>query len=272
MKISTKVNFFSIPVLLLILIFLVVYFSQINSVTVEVFKVDCVSIDQLKKELNLKGKNFFVQNSEQIKERIQSRHVCISDVNLSYKLPNKLEIKVIGREPKILLKERVFKEASSSSIQKDLDTETESSSDSGLYVSDRNGFIYSKTDAFLDLPLIEVVEQDLEIKKSFPNIASNSIDVLEKLKDMSLIATNIMVYNNSLEIGSHPKLKFTLNGDLDRQIASLQLILQKAKMKLRFSPNEMKLTQDSEEKKEIEMVDLRFDKPVIVYTQKNVKR
>ncbi|KKQ73980.1 MAG: hypothetical protein US96_C0045G0006, partial [Candidatus Woesebacteria bacterium GW2011_GWB1_38_5b] len=182
-------------------------------------------------------------------------------------------IKLFGREPKALLKEKTLVVnpstseimASSSADTKLLDLETQESSESSIYVSDGFGVIYSKTENISDLPLIEVINQDLEIKNTIPELVVNTLSILERIKNMSVPVTSVKVLGNQLYLGSQPKLKFTLSNDLDRQTASLQLILQKDKMRLSLFPTEMRLTLDSKEKREIEMIDLRFDKPVVVY-------
>lgn len=279
-----KLKLILVPFIILALIFTALIFLQINSVAVYVSKVDCVSADQLKKELNYKGKNYFTLDKRQITEDIQNKHVCISSLSLSYRLPNNLDIEVNGREPKVLLKEKTLKldvnsesttDASSSAL-KSLDLETQESSDSSIYVSDGFGIIYSKTENTSDLPLIEVINQDLEIKDDKHDLIVNTLAILERLKNMYIVVSNLKVLGDQLHLESKPKLKFTLSHDLDRQTASLQLILQKDKMrqslfpmemKLRFSPTGMSQSFEPNETN-IEMIDLRFDKPIVVYTPK----
>ena len=70
---------------------------------------------------------------------------------------------------------------------------------------------------------------------------------------------NLIVVGNRLIVDSEPRVTFALNKEISRQSASLQLILRQAKMNL---------DPDKPDSRSVESVDLRFDRPVVVYSKK----
>lgn len=93
----------------------------------------------------------------------------------------------------------------------------------------------------------------LKIYSSEKNINfKNILAILNKIKIFGIEVGETVVAQNSLTINSMPKIVLDLDRDLSLQIASLQLILQQAKI-------------DGEA---AEFIDLRFDKPVVRFAPK----
>ena len=74
-----------------------------------------------------------------------------------------------------------------------------------------------------------------------------SLTILDKVKIYRLSITEASIFEDVLMNNTAPKIIFKLRNDIDKQIASLQLILEKAKM----------------ETSKLEFIDLRFDKPIV---------
>ena len=77
-----------------------------------------------------------------------------------------------------------------------------------------------------------------------------TVKVLEKIKSLGVNSDDPKIYSKIyLSLGQKPQMVFVLDDKSDHQLASLQLILDQAKM----------------DTKEVEFLDLRFDKPIVRY-------
>ena len=84
-------------------------------------------------------------------------------------------------------------------------------------------------------------------------------EVVISLSGFEAPTDNIIIVGDKLIIDTKPRLIFSLDKRLDYQTTSLQLILAQAKMNSDPSSPGSAL---------IESVDLRFNKPVVVYSKK----
>lgn len=198
----------------------------------------CVNESQLKNSSGLLGQNFFFVNLENIAKNLKSKFICLKNINLFYVFPNKIRIEASGRQPVAILN-LLNLEATAASFLENLATPSaESSSDA--YLIDNEGIIFSKSIGTLTVPHIFI--DDMENH----NIG-NSLKILEKSKTFGLDVKTATILDNFFIIFSYPKVIFRLDDKVEAQIASLQLILAEAKIDL----------------KELEFIDLRFDKPII---------
>lgn len=110
------------------------------------------------------------------------------------------------------------------------------------FLLDEEGAIFSGT-----------TSATLKIFLSEKNINfKNILAILNKIKIFGIEVGEVVVAGTNLMINSTPKIVLDLNRDLSLQIASLQLILQQAKI----------------DEEAAEFIDLRFDKPVVRFAPK----
>lgn len=228
-------------------------FLKVRTYEVLLENVHCADNLQIRQRLGIAGKYIFLVDKNELLNSLQKEFVCIKDLNFSKTTVNQFEVKVAGRIPKVIIKKIYPLEATPS---------TQSATDSAKYLADETGLIFSKLDE--DKPnLIEIgaVSDNLNIGYKFPeNLYEFISQVLQKVTEYSLPSTIFKLDGDSLFVETQPRIILNLKEDLNKQIASLQLILQKAKM-----------NSDSASKKDvktIEMIDLRFNKPVIGYSIK----
>ena len=238
-----------------------------NLGNIEVKNASCVTEPQIRTELDITGHNILFLNENVLEKKIIDKYPCVGSIKFVRQFPKQIAIKVNGRNP---LAQIVSFNPSKSSFLGDLEASPSSStalldwnfpevSPENLLV-DANGVVFGDNGSF-KLPIIFWPEENLKIGQRldgniFNNISKvfskmNSLNLNENTASTSATFENFQakVVDNSLLIKVKPKLIFSLEKDILRQLASLQLILQKAKI----------------DGKVIEVVDLRFDKPVVVY-------
>lgn len=118
---------------------------------------------------------------------------------------------------------------------------------SDYYQVDYQGIILAKLDQPTDLPLIVCSNRQFES----PVILS-SLDFLYQLLISGIEARRLEITDSrelTVFLKTGPKVLISLDKNIKEQVDSLQLILERAKI----------------EGKQIELIDLRFDKPVISY-------
>jgi len=249
-----------IKILLLIVVILVaaLVFVLSRSSLFTIKKIDilakdipCVDENQLKVSSELLGQNFFLVNFENIAKNLKDKFFCIRDINLSYVFPSKVQLKISARQPAAALVLLKDKEATISSVLENFATPSaEESLD--VYLVDNEGVIFSKNIGDLALPNIFVYNSNFSLGKKAGDKAENSLKILDKVKTFGLNVKTTTVLDNFFIIFSYPKLVFRLDNAVETQVASLQLILAEAKIGL----------------KELEFIDLRFDKPIVRFAPK----
>ena len=229
--------------------------------------LDCVTIESLKRETGVINKSLFFINTLDLKKRIESKFSCVGEVKISKKYPESLELEFVPKIPKAVLgllprpKEDLdldLNEASSSTVEAKpvkLDFNVNQSDVGGYFLTDKNGSLYLSVslDQVNNLPIFYYLVNDIEKDK---NVEQKKLDNLltidGRLKQTKVVARFFKVDKEKLLIEGQPKMVFSLGKDPLRQVASLQLILQKATMN----------------SASIDTVDLRFDKPIVVYSGK----
>lgn len=222
----------------------------IGQVEVKSDQVGCVSLDQLKNTSSLLGKSLFVMDEEKVTKNLLEKFICVKKVNLVKILPNKVEIKVTGRAPAAILMSLKNKSASISSLI--ANNATPSAQDiSDVFIVDNDGVIFSKNSGGINIPKIYLYDLSLSLgKKLKEDFISNILKILDKVKLSGIVVKESWVSEDTFLIFSDTppfKIVFRLDNKVDLQLASLQLILAEAKIYSR----------------ELEFIDLRFDKPVV---------
>ena len=241
-----------IKLILVLIVFFISLFLyknifKIKTVDIQSEKVDCADNLQIKNSTNFLGQNIFLTNKNSVELDFKKKFICIKEINLSKKIPGKIILKILGREAKATVYE------ASPSAQ---------ATPSGFLVDDE-GVIFSKDSNSELNPKIFIENSNLSLGKNLP-VIKQVLLALDKIGKFGLDNKISQILNNSLIIFSSPKIVFQLDDKIDSQIASLQLILEKAKINRRTIPTDVGM--DSEI---FEFIDLRFDKPVIKIAPKN---
>jgi cell division septal protein FtsQ len=248
----------------------------INKINVQLENINCASSQEIKSDSHLlneasfllRNKNILTVETETIAKQLMKKYPCIKAVNFEKQFPATINLTVNGRVARFRVAELKIKpgidltnlQASPSSQAALLDWSFPNVESDKVVVTDEGGFVFEKDNGNL-LPLIFLSIPSPKIGQQLENNLFNQLTVVfnklgqpvDKISEASSAAKNYSakakVVDNLLLIDSQQHLIFTLEKDILRQLASLQLILQKAKINGR----------------EIKTIDLRFDKPVIEY-------
>ncbi|MBI2196543.1 FtsQ-type POTRA domain-containing protein [Candidatus Daviesbacteria bacterium] len=257
------------PILLILIcsfLFLKSGIFTIKQVDIQIGKLKCIDEKQIKDSANLLGQNFFLLDPAKVEDDLKKKFFCIKSAPLSKIFPNKVKIQTFDREPAALLISLEEKEASMSSLVADIATPSaQQVRDS--YSVDAEGVIFSEDTKDLNVPKIYIYDSGITLGKKLENdLIGNSLKILEKVKTLGIEVKEGWIFDNFFIINSEVsnlKIIFRLNEKLDIQLASLQLILDKAKINRRTIPTEV-----GRDLKELEFIDLRFDKPVVKFAPK----
>lgn len=258
-----KVYFLAAVLVILILVFLSKNFNwfSIRQVEVDMPSLECVTTSELKNYPGFKKQTFFSLNIQKAINDLKRKYVCIKSVAITRYFPNKIKLKVIKREPFAILIDLKEKPASMSSLLQNIATPSAIDINDS-YLIDSEGMVFSSNTKELLLPIIYSY-----------NTNPSKGDKLKgkKLKDVLTILEKVQIFNIDTSTGwifddyfvintltSRLKIIFSLEKDIKSQLASLQLILQEAKINHGTIPIETGM-----DSKDLEFIDLRFDKPVI---------
>lgn len=231
-------------------------FLTVKEVKVNLSGVSCLSAEQLKAQTNLLAKNILLINQTEIEKSITEKYPCVASVTIIRQFPGQVDLKVLGRMPLVKLSSYTpldlsTLESSPSSSSALLDWTFPETSASTLLVADKNGFVFSdKNTANLTNLLIPAQVKVGQFYQAdlFPQLNL----VLVKLATiLSLNPSNLELKldQDNLLVKNPFKIVFSLDSNVEVELASLQLILDKAKIDNRI----------------INSVDLRFNKPVVIY-------
>lgn len=226
-------------------------------------RADCVDREVLTAMVDL-NQYFFQINKDNLRQRISGKFLCVKSTGLDYQFPNGAVLKVLGRVGMFRLAEfsdtiptpDATEPLSSASAR--IDWSKPSLTDEQFLV-DESGVVFKKSQE-KNTPLLFLSRERVEIgRRMNPELIQKFqkiFDDLVKLREESYLETTAgdvgfiaKKVEADLIIISPTKIIFSLEKDVSRQLASLQLILRKNKI----------------DAGEIDMIDLRFDKPVIRY-------
>ncbi len=248
-------------VLFLLILFLGIsaYFLQlkifsISNINIKNEKAFCVNGDKFENKLGILGKHILNVDFHKIFSDLKPRYPCIKDMIVSKSLPNIINIELIARQPFAKLVSIRNEATSSFSL-------VEATSSSNIldrgYIVDDTGIIFNK-DESLSLVEIYLSGQKIELGKVITE--PNMEDIKKILTTINNLGINInrliTLADNGLFVDANPKIFFNLKLSVSYQLASLQLILKEAKI----------------DDKEIEVIDLRFDKPIVKFAPKKNER
>lgn len=238
-----------IPALIIIIIFAALVFGFLKSGLFNIKRIDtetenlsCTDQNQIKNASGLLGQNFFFVNSQKTQDVLKKKFICIKSANISKIPPDKIKLKISNRQVTAVL--AVLKNEASLSA-------TPSSEDvRDSYVVDNEGIVFGKGEDNSNIPRIFISNLKISMGEKLKDGILNAVKILEKIKTLGLSIDKSWISDNNFVLYSGTpvsKIIFRLNDGIDIQLASLQLILDKAKI----------------DSKELEFIDLRFDKPVV---------
>jgi len=257
----SKIIFLIFVVFIVLATFLLIRFNPFTIKQIAIQNgISCANEDQIKNSLGLYGQNLVLLNKKKLTKNLKDKFICLKDVNFSFFFPNKIVIEVVRREPAAILVNLKEKDATSSSLLESIATPSAQET-IGNFVVDVEGVIFSKETEELNIPkvyyvvtnLIYTQDSNLSLGKDLKGDSiKNSLKILERIKTFGIENSETWIIDNFFIINGIQKIIFRLDERIDIQLASLQLILAEAKIDL----------------KELEFIDLRFDKPIVKYTPK----
>lgn len=182
------------------------------------------------KILFLKTKNIFLFNIREAQNDILSGNILIDRVEIKKNLPEKIEVNVRERKPVAFLKEN-----------------------GDFYLIDKKGIVFERVERESDFRLIrnDNFNQEMALKKKF--IEENVLSKIIEIKDM-MNSLNLNPISSTIESERRVDFRleegwsvyFSLDKDLERQLIELKVFMEEGI--------------SSEEKKNLEYIDLRFER------------
>lgn len=239
--------------------FLTSNFFYIKYLDVQTERVNCTSTEDLKNTSQILDRSIFFLDKQIVEDKLRKRYVCVKGISLSPEFPNRIKMQVFGRTPVFQLLRLPEKEPSSSAVFEDFlnkdssESAKENSKIKDKYLVDEEGVLFSK-DEIGSLKKLYFFDDSLTLgQKLDQNIFENYQEVIKKLAVLAIASEEAKIYSNKyLLYNAKPKLIIDLSGNINTQLASLQLILSRAKI----------------EGKEMEFIDTRFENPIVKYAPK----
>lgn len=255
--------------------------AKITNFEIKTENIACTNNGQINKYLEGLGLNYFSFKKNKIEENLKKKFYCIGEIEIKVFYPNKLVLAAKGREavfivaevsssfdanPVVNLPESIqvasesTKEAATVKMLSQILGDLKQASGSGIFLADKEGVVFEEAVGGINFPRLSILGIKLKIGDKVPDGAiEKSLFINNKLKEIGAPSDNMVILGDKLVVSSKPRIIFSLKKRLDYQTASLQLILTQAKI----NPDPPKSGSSN-----IESIDLRFDKPVIVYVQK----
>lgn len=239
-------------------------FLAIKKISINPDNLSCTDKNRIEQQINFSKQNLFLMDEKKIEKNLKEKFLCIKTIAFKKSFPDKIDLSLSEREPVALIinipnnKQQDLKvlEATSSSVVTELNISKflPEASESSKFLVDSSGFIFREaTQEFSNLQSFYLVYEDISLGKNIPgDMIQKNILLLDKLATFQIVVEKVVIFDEKILVEGKPKLIFSKNYALDRQLTSLQLILKKAKM----------------ESKVISYIDLRFNKPTVIYSKK----
>jgi hypothetical protein len=254
--------------------------SVITKYDVAAENLTCTDSDQVRSFLSSQEIKYFTFKKEELEKAVKKKFFCVGKVSAFVIYPDKLKIEVFGREPAFVLVpiDTSFNTNPVITLPDDFKIATQSSmaaqplrviddfiegineaSASGSFLVDEEGVVFDSLNSPVSFPKLQVVGFDIRIGGTLEGDAvKKAREVTEGLRSFEAPTDNMIIIGDKLIVNSKPRVIFSLEKRLDYQIASLQLIVAQAKMN--SDPSRPGSG-------DIESIDLRFDKPVVIYSK-----
>ena len=227
-------------------------FFNIKKVDIALDKINCTDSETLRDSSGILGQNLIFIDSSKIINNIKNQFICVRKIVVSRQLPNKVKLSVSGREAlgKLI---KLNGEATRSASPEEIATPSAQIFEG--FLVDEDGVVFSKDTEQSSIQSIFIDNIEISPGTKLGEGVTNTLKILERVKIFNLNFQAVQILSNYLIIFpqiDNPKVIFRLNRDIDTQLASLQLILDKAKI----------------DEDILEFIDLRFDKPIVRFAPK----
>ncbi len=237
----------------------------IKKLNIEFANLWCDDQSSIERDLRFRGKNILKIDAKATQDLIKNKYKCVAGLRVEKNLPNGLNVSVVGRVPAAVL----VIEASKSPMLDLKDLELSASTQAALlnfdkpidnselkYFVDAGGFIFSDRLEGVEAPEFITSDISLKLYKNYDTRRlTNSLELVNQLKELGIEPALLRLAGSGdllIKTADGKQLVFSLSREVEIQIASLQLILQKNKI----------------ESSEVKTIDLRFNKPVVIYSSK----
>lgn len=221
--------------ILFIFLFISLIFSLFTSSFFKVKFIDCYietlicTEDEEDLFAGSLGKNIFLLKTKEMEDLAKLSELSIKNVNIAKKLPNRLSVKLDKRKPFAIL----------------LTTK-------GIFLVDDQGLAFQEPrDEKQRLPTVELLDNEsAALGESVGHQTQKALDLVKILDDIFVPFDKIVIGKDktlTLQYSGYEAI-FSQEKDFFKQAVSLQLILQSSKIN-----------------KKLTKIDLRFDKPVVIY-------
>ncbi len=254
------IGLIGIVVIMVLFILLKSQVFDIKTINVSPQDIGCATTNQIINRSMFLGKKIFSISEKTVEANLKSQFICIESIEMKKSLPNVIDLKINQRQPILKITNMTIalpelslpreatdstETANFSSLNFDISSATEGSS----LLVDKDGFAFNNANNST-LPEIYLLNQPLKLKDMLKHeTAPKTQKILNTLSKHKLVSDKLILIDSFLLIDGPIKLAFSLNEDIDRQLASLQLILDAATIN----------------SKAVDTVDLRFDKPIVKY-------
>lgn len=250
----------AVPLLICFVVLLLVIFKsplmQIKKITTDLHGVDCVSEQQIRVDNSIK-QNILLFDHQKVRQLWLQQYPCIGQVIFHRRFPNQLVIDLYPRVPFIQVSGFIPKvlpsldnaEASISTATALFDWSFPVASLAGILIADQQGVVITNREQ-ANLPLLYYPESEIKVGQQLNlELFTNLALIMDKLSALASPVSQVRFDGQSLLLQTQQKVVLSFPDDINRQLASLQLILSKAKI----------------DGKAMDKIDLRFDKPVVIY-------
>ena len=239
-----KLTFILFCLIIFIIIF-GIYYSPVFKVKSNNFSGEeptCTTREEIGKVAGILGENILFLDKLKLGKNIKDKFLCIRSATVYTSIPDRVKIDLKNRRASLTLLPAMPDD--STECEKPVQT------GQGLLVDDE-GIVFALDVAQSSQPAVFILREDLSVGKELDQeLIQKTVQVLEKVKSLDVNADDPKIYSKIyFSLGQKPQMVFILDDKSDRQLASLQLILDQAKMNT----------------KEVEFLDLRFDKPIVRY-------
>ncbi|KKS71196.1 MAG: hypothetical protein UV41_C0004G0020 [Candidatus Daviesbacteria bacterium GW2011_GWA2_42_7] len=227
--------------------------GRINKIEVTINNAVCTTEEGLRVESGLPGSNILFISEETVRRKLFDKFICIKDVSLKRQFPSVVKLTVDGRVAiaGLMTHKGIRMEATPSSQSALLDWSTPQLTSQPFLVDDQ-GVLFAQFQGE-DLPKLFLPEQTVKVGQRLDEGLFKKIStVFTETRKYEINISEAEVLDQDFLVLSPRKIAFSLKRDILKQLVSLQLILQKAKI----------------DESMIETVDLRFDKPVVKFLPK----
>ena len=222
----------------------------------------CADEIKIKQALEKEKIKFYWLQSQEIEKKLRQQFPCISDSVIEREFPKGVKVTLSGRKPLAVF--RVTQKLTPSPLPIEVLEATPSTIEAKPSPSPSAQVIVTFGETFLidgkgvgfakgfreDLPLVNFVTNRFDIGDSIgAEVIAHILEVIEFFQKQGISIQSLELDQDKLTVKTAEEIVFSVTDGLERQGASLQLIWKQAKMN----------------SKSVVKIDLRFDKPVVIY-------